>query len=610
MNYTNQNDNANGVNATSENLNDIINNILNSPEAAQSNQEGGFFWKSDADFGVENVVQAIDEGRANVAEYMIDNGADISSKIANGDTVLHRAIKTSVDFDNDYLIDRILETSNVSSLINAQDQNGDTPLITAVKANDMILCDRLVEAGADKSIKNNEGFHVDTETEVDTENVQQGGFFWSSQKSSSLDDKILRAAQEGNADVVEYLASHNMANDITGVDSQGKTVLHHLSNADDLDAVSKLLTNPSIRSCLNKQDSNGDTPLISAVKAGNTDLCDVYVEAGADKHIKNNEGLHVETETVGEENVEFAVNDTLNSESGDITSRVSQLLGSRSNIAYDTYTEGMPESLNDIGTEYNNHTQTAPTANIIGGSDSIQDTDRFLDMLVKEYVQPAHAPASIKSDALDGLGLNNNLNRLTEVSDINIAPTDTIIHSQRGGNRKFSRKIYKSHGKHKQQQQEESETDSMSTGLSRLVARQSSEIHDRVIKKIMELMNVDFDIARNYKAAIYREVQDEMPNLSSLDRAIEMEKRSTKKKLGTIDIEKVAAQIKAHLAEKQKQRDSESSEVSEQEKKPKKKASKKAKNETSFSELISATSSRSLDLDDILDEASSTSLSL
>lgn len=74
--------------------------------------------------------------------------------------------------------------------------------------------------------------------------------------------------------------------------------------------------------------------------------------------------------------------------------------------------------------------------------------------------------------------------------------------------------------------------------LSRLINNQSSEIHERVVKKIMELMKVDEQVARDYKAALWRKVKEAHPDMkSNLDLSVEMEKLALKKNLKDVDLE-------------------------------------------------------------------------
>ena len=65
--------------------------------------------------------------------------------------------------------------------------------------------------------------------------------------------------------------------------------------------------------------------------------------------------------------------------------------------------------------------------------------------------------------------------------------------------------------------------------LAKLLQNQASEIHDRVKNKIMEIMKVSQEEMKYIKAAIYQWVKKNNPDLSNLDRAVEMEKNNIKK---------------------------------------------------------------------------------
>ena len=92
--------------------------------------------------------------------------------------------------------------------------------------------------------------------------------------------------------------------------------------------------------------------------------------------------------------------------------------------------------------------------------------------------------------------------------------------------------------------------------IARQINRQSSDIHERAVLKIIEILKLDknnekdVQMARNYKAAIYKMVKENNPLLNNFDRAVEMEKSITKDLLKTIDINKVSKEIEKHMSEK------------------------------------------------------------
>ena len=117
--------------------------------------------------------------------------------------------------------------------------------------------------------------------------------------------------------------------------------------------------------------------------------------------------------------------------------------------------------------------------------------------------------------------------------------------------------------------------------LAKLLQNQASEIHDRVKNKIMEIMKVSQEEMKYIKAAIYQWVKKNNPDLSNLDRAVEMEKNTNKefieklKKSGFLDETKKA--VEQHY--KNKEKNPKKKDMKE-EKKPTKKVEKKAEKKT------------------------------
>jgi hypothetical protein len=82
-----------------------------------------------------------------------------------------------------------------------------------------------------------------------------------------------------------------------------------------------------------------------------------------------------------------------------------------------------------------------------------------------------------------------------------------------------------------------------SDSLARSIINQGEKIHERVVVKISELLNVPIEIAKFYKAALYASVKKNHPELNNYDRAIEMEKITTIENLKNIDIVTVKKEI-------------------------------------------------------------------
>lgn len=77
-----------------------------------------------------------------------------------------------------------------------------------------------------------------------------------------------------------------------------------------------------------------------------------------------------------------------------------------------------------------------------------------------------------------------------------------------------------------------------SSKIKRNLERQVDDIHQRVIEKIQKMLKVDEETAKIYKAYLYNKVKKEQPELTSYDRATEMEKMTTVENLKNVDVDK------------------------------------------------------------------------
>ena len=85
---------------------------------------------------------------------------------------------------------------------------------------------------------------------------------------------------------------------------------------------------------------------------------------------------------------------------------------------------------------------------------------------------------------------------------------------------------------------------SRTNDLSRMIQNQASVIHTRTIEKIKDLLGVDEEKAKIYKAALYNKVKNDHPELNGYDRAVEMEKIATTENLKEINLKQWGEKIK------------------------------------------------------------------
>jgi hypothetical protein len=300
----------------------------------------------------------------------------------------------------------------------------------------------------------NDGFTVGSEsTSTEAENhLQNGGFFF----GGSNQTKSLIAARDKKYEALEFMIKENMISNYNTVDDKGNNILHYLaqdySNPRAKDILTYIInSNSSLSSSLNHKNGGGDTPLHIAVKNDEDSLCDKLIAKGADKTIKNNDGLHVSEESESNTNSNKLLTD------------------------------------NDITIE-------PPVFSATESAMKSEDTAKFINTLMERVVDKRDTN---KSNPLTQLGGKKN----------------TISVGQRRMNA-FS------------------DDESM---LKRAHLSQATQIHDETIDRIMEIMNLNRDEAKYIKAAIYQKVKSEKPELSGLDRAIEMKKRANKEYIDSLD---------------------------------------------------------------------------
>jgi len=128
---------------------------------------------------------------------------------------------------------------------------------------------------------------------------QDGGFLDFLCGDSKIDKAVLEAVRLKKYDIVNFFVDKDLVESYNYQDENGNTLLHYL--ALDYEStrkiIKKLLERSDIRSFINIQNKNGDTPLILAVISSNHDLCEHLISRGADKTIKNKQEYCVDTET-------------------------------------------------------------------------------------------------------------------------------------------------------------------------------------------------------------------------------------------------------------------------------------------------------------------------
>lgn len=324
-------------------------------------------------------------------------------------------------------------------------------------------------------------------------NIQQGGFFSTSCNNIS---KALLAAKEQRFDTVAFMVKHDMIKDYSMTDSDNNTLLHYMvQDSIKYPAYEKLinilLNKGAFNKVLNVQNKDGNHPLLLSTINGNHLLCDKLVNMGSSLKLKNKMGIHVDTYEQNESRAD--TNNNLNRKESKIN--IMDLFFTKC-PDNEQFTDRMPDRLSDV------HTENASV-----------NTERLVDLLVDNYVKSK--------------GKKNIAN----------------YELQYGGKR--SVKIYK------RPMHQHFEIVGGNTNEEDL---EKSKLFDETLKKIMEILKVDEDKAKKYRALLHYRAKKANPDVEHIEVVRNMKKSATKKVLESIDYDKEEKEYKKYIEEKKKQK--------------------------------------------------------
>jgi hypothetical protein len=308
------------------------------------------------------------------------------------------------------------------------------------------------------------------------------------------------------------------------VDASGNNVFHKLASSGNKAEIMALLNLPGAKRALNAQNSNGDTPLHLATKTNNAEICDMLVKAGANTNIRNNAGFRVMNED--------AVSNVSSPTATEVGENLDRLLNTLSKFKV-----AETDTVSDM-----HMTETVNTPVNVTESGNIKDTEDLLRVLSMSYFDSG-------KDAQSGGARRHTFNGTRKMNTY----TESGHRSRKSTVRPsvVSSDISVEYSA--------SDSDSPAGVLSRMFNKQKNEIHNNVVNKIMELLDVDEETAKAYKSYLWKKVKANHPEMNNLDRSLEMEKLSNKKDLKKIDsgeIEDLKLAIRSHLEEKRKLRES------------------------------------------------------
>jgi hypothetical protein len=481
------------------------------------NQKGG----SPNNYSSSLIFNAIKENNYNALNFLINQKEIISINFKDNDglTILHILINKLVDRNENenimIIIENILQRADVNHIINIQDNNGNTPLHLCAISKNYILCDKLINAGANHLIKNNSGLYVESESESITRNtcinskkpiIDQTIFISKKNLRSLKDNDDIDDIDDDKKDIDDNVEKNIMKNIISSLTTSNK-----LDNSSDSDSEEEKI-NVNQSSNINQSAIIDDTSefINRLINTENNDknLENLSHVINLDKFIGKNKDSNI-SRTLSHNATSDFLNDfinkykiKINNKGGGTKKKIKNFRKLNTNTDYNKDSLEMPHtsvsSIIHTETDSNSDNETETTSN------SDNDTD----------------------------------SKTTSNSD-----NDTDSNSNSNSNTK-------SDSKTTSKTVNDSDNNSLSE-LSRIINNKSTEIHERIVKKIEELLNISEQEARVIKAYIYNEVKIKHPELNNFDRAVEMEKKITNEYLKSLNKKKLK-ELSEIISEKQK----------------------------------------------------------
>jgi ankyrin repeat protein len=357
----------------------------------------------------------------------------------------------------------------------------------------------------------------------------------------TCDDIILKAFSNNKTDIVSFILDGGYKPVLNKKDSHGSSIFHYLiqhsnNNGSINNYVNSVLTKGEISSdILNLQNGGGDTAFHIAIREQNHDIAHLLEQAGASR-LENNDG---------------EMPYTLNSPTHVATHVATQqeIGGGASQSLQDTYLPDtiqsfdIPQFIEAFANKNNTNTNTNTHTDMALNDSTQQDGGQ-------KVFKSSSADIFVKRNSEPTAGNNDN-NRDESVEQFvqkivnKLQNNDKKNPSQAGG------------GKYKMQRHMIKEADigvdsSEAQHMTRLYRNHVDDLHQETIKQIKELMGVDDNKARYYKAFLYKKIKEEHPELNGYDRATEMLKQVKKETFKNVDINALSAEIEKHVAEKKK----------------------------------------------------------
>lgn len=453
------------------------------------------------------VIDSLRDKKFCVVDYIVRKNKinPLVQDINNGFTILHYLIDNYDKFTEVFpIIKMLLELPNVNDFINIQNfEHSDAPIHLATKLGHHNIVNMLIEAGADTKLSNihDEYICTDYDPEINNDSMSNNNSLFKNSimssknnNSSSINNNSL--FKNNNSSFKNNNSSFKNNNSLSSDTINNDSVF--ISKKNDPEIKNKIENTIKNLAKWFLDDINNKTSEASLrmTDAFNTDLSMQNDTCGTETFI-NNIIKQYDDSDIAEQ---FLSNKVLDNDLNNENSKKSndELI---LQFIPDKMSSNCRNNLNRSNNENSKKSKNECNYIIKGGANNIKSSRKMKTM--SDYD--------------------------TEDYDKFNMTTDSHVMNQ-------SDQLY--HSSYRPSQKRADQNNEAKQQIYRLIQNQSDRIHDRTVEKIMQLLNVDEQKAKVYKAALYDEIYRKRPELNDLDRAVELEKRATTDNLKRIDYDK------------------------------------------------------------------------